>query len=367
MIFLRIVNSTRLNDKKQKFHDDIFRREGSVMRWPKQVQIKEVGPRDGLQNEPEWVDTADKIRWINMLSESGIKEIEYSAFVHPKWVPALKDAREVGKGIIRKSDVNYSALVPNERGLEHALEAGIDTVSVFMSASESHNKKNINKTIAETYPVLKNVIDGAKSEHKRITGYVSTVFDCPYEGKIAVDQVLRVCERLFELGIDDVSLGDTIGTAVPTEVERLLERVTYYYPKNKIIMHFHDTRGMAIANIVTSMRYGIARFDASVGGLGGCPYAPGAAGNVATDDLLYLLHGLGIETGIDEAKLYDASRFIQHTLNKDLPSKTLAYLLSKEQKVRMHKTAEDSPRHRKREVIYFFLKNQYKKLRSKVQ
>lgn len=337
------------------------------MRWPEEVYIKEVGPRDGLQNEREWVDTDDKVAWINMLSESGIREIEYSAFVHPKWVPALKDAKEVGKRIKRNPDVTYSALVPNERGLENALEAGIDTVSVFMSASESHNKKNINKTISETYPVLKKVIDGAKQENKRVTGYVSTVIDCPYEGKVSRDDVLRVCDKLFELGIEDISLGDTIGTAVPSEVATLLEEVLYRFPSKNIIMHFHDTRGMAIANILTSMEYGIRRFDASLGGLGGCPYAPGAAGNVATDDLLYLLNGLGVETGIDEEKLKEASLFIQNKLTKDLPSKSLAYMLGDERKIKQPSDKEEFiQRQRKREMIYVFLKNQYKRLWNKV-
>src|SRR5690625_1587638 len=189
------------------------------MRWPDKVQIKEVGPRDGLQNEKKWVSTEDKVKWINMLSETGISEIEYSSFVHPKWIPASKDAREVGRRIKRNKNVNYSALVPNEIGLEHALEAGIDTASVFMSVSETHNKKNINKTLKETFPVMKHVIRTAKEEGKNVVGYVSTVFDCPFEGKIAVDNVLRVCDRLFELGVDDISLGDTIGSAVPSEVE----------------------------------------------------------------------------------------------------------------------------------------------------
>ncbi len=339
------------------------------MRRPNNVFIKEVGPRDGLQNEKEWVSTDDKVEWINMLSESGIKEIEFSSFVHPKWVPALKDAREVGKRITRNPDVTYSALVPNEKGLEHALEAGIDMASVFMSASETHNRKNINKSIAETYPVLKKVIDGAKQEGKRVTGYISTVFDCPFEGKINTDNVLRVCDRLFELGVDDLSLGDTIGTAVPSQVEELLEAVLYRFPNKDIIMHFHDTRGMAIANIVTSMDYGINRFDSSVGGLGGCPYAPGAAGNVATNDLLYLLHGLGINTGIDEKKLEQAAFFIQDKLDKQLPSRALSYIDSQTKKrnefvqASDKKIVETPPR--KREIIYFFLKNQYDKLRSK--
>lgn len=348
------------------------------MRWPKQVQIKEVGPRDGLQNEATWIDTDAKVAWINKLSATGIKEVEYSSFVHPRWIPALKDAREVGRRINRHAGVTYSALVPNEKGLEHALEAGIDMASVFMSASETHNRNNINKSIAATYPVIGNVIETAKAEKKRVTGYVSTVFDCPFEGKVDVDAVLRVCDRLFELGIDDLSLGDTIGTAVPSEVETLLEAVTYRYPNKSIIMHFHDTRGMAIANIMTAMQFGIARFDASLGGLGGCPYAPGAAGNVATNDLLYLLQGMGISTGVDESKVQDATMYIQEQLNKPLPSRSFAYLESQEQQMEEHEQAAgaETSNHsfslvpqRKREIIYVFLKNQlkhqYDRFRSK--
>lgn len=296
------------------------------MRWPEHVHIKEVGPRDGLQNESQFVSTDDKVTWINMLSETGLKEIEYTSFVHPKWVPALRDAREVGKRITRHPDVQYSALVPNLIGLEHALEAGIDVVNVFMSASESHNKKNINKTIDETYPVLKEVIDEAKKANKKVTGYVSTVFDCPFEGSVSIDQVIDVCERLVELGVDDLSLGDTLGTAVPSQVERLLEAILYRFPTKNIIMHFHNTKGMAIANIVTSLRYGITRFDASLGGLGGCPYAPGAAGNVSTNDVLYLMHGLGIETNIDEDKINEATKFIKKKFNKEGASRSLLYV-----------------------------------------
>ncbi|MBP2078023.1 hydroxymethylglutaryl-CoA lyase [Oceanobacillus polygoni] len=296
-----------------------------MKRLPNFVQLKEVGPRDGLQNEKKWISTADKIAWINMLSESGVKEIEFTSFVNPKMIPALSDAREVGKQIKREPGVLYSALVPNMKGLEFALDAGIDAASVFMSASETHNQKNINKTIDATYPVLDKVIREAKQAGKLVTGYVSTVFDCPYEGKINPDQVLRVCENLFASGVDDLSLGDTIGTAVPTQVEQLLEVLMKHYPKEKLILHFHDTRGMAIANIMTAMHYGINRFDSTVGGLGGCPYAPGAAGNVATNDVLYLLHGLGIETGIEEKKIQDAGLFIQSKLGKILPSRSLAY------------------------------------------
>ncbi len=297
-------------------------------RWPEFVQIKEVGPRDGLQNEKQRISTADKVHWINTLSESGVTEIEYSSFVHPKWVPALSDANEVGGRIRRNPNIRYSALVPNMKGLELALGAGIDGASVFMSASETHNKKNINKSIDETYPVLEEVIHGAKDAGKHVTGYVSTVFDCPYEGEITPEQVLRVCDRLIEAGVDDLSLGDTIGTAVPVQVDQLLGEVLERFPSEKIIMHFHDTRGMAIANIMRSMEYGITRFDSAIGGLGGCPYAPGAAGNVATNDVLYLLNGLGIKTGMDEHKLQEAAMYIQSKLGKSLPSKSLAYAAS---------------------------------------
>ncbi|WP_217586049.1 hydroxymethylglutaryl-CoA lyase [Lentibacillus saliphilus] len=302
-------------------------------RWPDCVQIKEVGPRDGLQNEKKQVTTADKVAWIDMLSESGVQEIEYSSFVHPKWVPQLSDAHDVGRQIKRQPGVRYSALVPNMKGLELALEAGIDGASVFMSASESHNQKNINKTIDDTYPVLSEVISEAKKVNKHVTGYVSTVFDCPYEGKIKPEAVIRVCDELLDAGVDDLSLGDTIGTAVPSQVEALLDVVLTRYPKDKVIMHYHDTRGMAIANIMTSMSYGITRFDSSVGGLGGCPYAPGAAGNVATNDILYLMHGMGIETGIDERILHDAALFMQNKLGKTLPSKSLVYEVADQQLV----------------------------------
>lgn len=335
------------------------------MQWPQFVELKEVGPRDGLQNEKIWIPTEEKVEWINMLSASGVREIEYSSFVNPRWIPSLKDAREVGRLIERNPNVVYSALVPNEMGLEAALETGVDRVSVFMSASESHNKRNINKTIAATYPILKDVMRDAKSAGKKVTGYVSTVFECPFEGKVNQEAVIRVVDRLFELGVDDVSLGDTIGTAVPSEVETLLQAVVQRYPNKNIVMHFHDTRGMAIANIVTSMRYGITRFDTAIGGLGGCPYAPGAAGNVATNDVLYLLHGLGIETGVSEDIIHEASLYIQNRLVDDLPSRTVAYLSSQDKKRQVDGQTEEtkSPApQRKREMIYIFLKNQYGKM-----
>ncbi|MES0856450.1 hydroxymethylglutaryl-CoA lyase [Geobacillus sp. G4] len=294
-----------------------------MSRWPAKVTIKEVGPRDGLQNEATPIATADKIAWINLLSETGLSYIEVTSFVHPKWIPQLADAAEVVAGIRRKAGVTYAALVPNKKGLERALAAGVDEVGVFMSASETHNKKNINKTIADTFSVLETVVKTAKQEGKTVRGYVSTVFGCPYEGPVAVDQVLMVADRLLAMGIDELSLGDTIGVATPKQVEEVLTIVLRRFPADRIAMHFHDTRGTALANILVSMEMGITTFDSSLGGLGGCPYAPGASGNVATDDLVYMLHGMGIETGIDVEQLTKAALFIRDKIGRPLPSRYL--------------------------------------------
>ncbi|MGJ3206474.1 hydroxymethylglutaryl-CoA lyase [Geobacillus thermoleovorans] len=294
-----------------------------MSRWPAKVTIKEVGPRDGLQNEASPIATADKIAWINLLSETGLSYIEVTSFVHPKWIPQLADAAEVAAGIGRKAGVTYAALVPNERGLERALAAGIDEVGVFMSASETHNQKNINKTIAATFPVLEAVVKTAKQAGKTVRGYVSTVFGCPYEGAVAVDQVLMVADRLLAMGVDELSLGDTIGVATPKQVEEVLAIVLRRFPADRIAMHFHDTRGTALANILVSMEMGITTFDSSLGGLGGCPYAPGASGNVATDDLVYMLHGMGIETGIDVEQLTKAALFIRDKIGRPLSSRYL--------------------------------------------
>ncbi|AGE22149.1 UNVERIFIED_ORG: hydroxymethylglutaryl-CoA lyase [Anoxybacillus amylolyticus] len=294
-----------------------------MSRWPAKVTIKEVGPRDGLQNEATPIATADKIAWINLLSETGLSYIEVTSFVHPKWIPQLADAVEVAAGIRRKAGVTYAALVPNEKGLERALGAGVDEVGVFMSASETHNQKNINKTIAATFPVLEAVVKTAKQAGKTVRGYVSTVFGCPYEGPVAVDQVLMVADRLLAMGVDELSLGDTIGVATPKQVEEVLTIVLRRFPADRIAMHFHDTRGTALANILVSMEMGITTFDSSLGGLGGCPYAPGASGNVATDDLVYMLHGMGIETGIDVEQLTKAALFIRDKIGRPLPSRYL--------------------------------------------
>ncbi|MFC3886063.1 hydroxymethylglutaryl-CoA lyase [Bacillus songklensis] len=291
--------------------------------FPTSVTIKEVGPRDGLQNEQAFISTENKISWINQLSLTGLKYIEITSFVNPKWIPALADAVEVAKGIERIPGVTYTALVPNRKGLEQALEANVDEVAVFMSASETHNQKNINKSIENTFPLLKEVVEDSLKAGKSSRGYVSTVFGCPYEGIVDIEKVIRVSETLFEMGIGELSLGDTIGAANPKQVQDVLEALLRRFPANKLALHFHDTRGTALANILVSLDMGITTFDASLGGLGGCPYAPGASGNVATDDLLYMLNSMGITTGLNQEKLMSASRFIQDKVGKPLPSRSL--------------------------------------------
>jgi hydroxymethylglutaryl-CoA lyase len=291
-----------------------------MSKWPKKVAIKEVGPRDGLQNEKVFIETADKIAWINQLSQTGLTYIEITSFVNPKWIPQLADASEVAAKIKKVQGITYAALVPNLKGLEGALAANVDEVSVFMSASETHNRKNINKSIAETFPVLKEVVVEAKKADKTVRGYVSTVFGCPYEGLIDVEQVIKVADKLFEMGIDELSLGDTIGVANPRQVQEVLEEILKRFPKDKLAMHFHNTRGTALANVLASLEMGITTFDSALGGLGGCPYAPGASGNLATDDLLYMLDGMGIETGVQMEKLVEAALFIQEKLGRKLNS-----------------------------------------------
>ena len=297
-----------------------------MLKLPKKVTVKEVGPRDGLQNEKERVATEDKIAWIDSLSETGVSYIEVSSFVHPKWIPQLADAAEVLKAIKRKKGVTYAALVPNIRGLDRALEVDVDEVSIFMSASEGHNRSNINKSIEETYPILGEVVKEAKLAGKRVRGYVSTVIACPYDGPVSPSQVRTVADQLFSMGIDELSLGETIGVAVPTQVEQLLDELLLHFDSEKLAMHFHDTRGTALANIVKSLEMGITIFDSSLGGLGGCPYAKGASGNVATDDLVYMLHELGIETGIDFQSLMKSGQLIETALGKQLKSRQMDIL-----------------------------------------
>ncbi|MEC3609278.1 hydroxymethylglutaryl-CoA lyase [Bacillus glycinifermentans] len=293
------------------------------MNIPQNIRIKEVGPRDGLQNEQVVLSAGDKIAWIDMLSETGLSYIEITSFVHPKWIPSLADALEVAKGIKRKHGVTYAALVPNAKGLERALEGDIDEAAVFMSASETHNMKNINKSIDETLPVLKEVTTEAAKAKRTARAYLSVAFGCPYEKTVPLDRIIRIVDTLFDMEICELSLGDTIGAANPVQVELMLEALLKRFPKEKIALHFHDTRGMALANMLTAMNMGITAFDGACGGLGGCPYAPGSSGNAATDDLIYMCAQMGIETGVDLGKLLAAARWIEEKTEMKLPSRNL--------------------------------------------
>lgn len=296
-----------------------------VPSFPEKVYIREVGPRDGLQNESKFIQTDDKIQWIDHLSNTGLNYLEVTSFVNPTWIPALSDADYVAKHIKKNPDVTYAALIPNIKGLSRALESSIDEVAVFISASESHNKNNINKTISETEIVLSEVVKESISNKKTVRGYISTVFGCPFEGHIEIDQVIRLADSLFEMGINELSLGDTIGIANPSQVKKVLEKVLKRYSPESIAMHFHNTRGTALANVLASLEMGISKFDSSLGGLGGCPYAPGASGNLATDDLNYMLTNMGIVTNINPVELNRAALFIQEKLQKPLDSYSVKY------------------------------------------
>ncbi|MFY0331416.1 hydroxymethylglutaryl-CoA lyase [Bacillus sp. YIM B13410] len=293
------------------------------MALPKNVLIREVGPRDGLQNESVWLDTMKKRTWIHLLEEAHLPYIEVTSFVHPKWVPALKDAKELAQSFNKKEDITYAALIPNEKGLAHFFEANLEVGAMFISSSETHNKKNMNRSIQETLPVIKQMTADLKAEGRQTRAYISTVFGCPYEKQVPMDQVLRLTEQLLSFGIDEISLGDTIGEAHPLQVERRLDLLLERFPADKIALHFHDTKGMGLANIYTALKAGITIFDASSGGLGGCPYAPGSSGNVATEDVVHMLHKLGIETNVDLPRLIKAAEWIEAKVDRTLPSHCL--------------------------------------------
>ncbi|KRU15098.1 hydroxymethylglutaryl-CoA lyase [Bacillus pumilus] len=293
------------------------------MALPKNVLIREVGPRDGLQNESVWLDTMEKRTWIHLLEEARLPYIEVTSFVHPKWVPSLKDAKELAQSLNKKDDITYAALIPNEKGLAHFFEANLEVGAMFISASETHNKKNMNRSIQETLPVMKQMTADLKAERRQTRAYISTVFGCPYEKQVPMDQVLRLTEHLLSYGIDEISLGDTIGEAHPLQVERRLDLLLERFPADKIALHFHDTKGMGLANIYTALKAGITIFDASSGGLGGCPYAPGSSGNVATEDVVHMLHKLGIDTNVDLPRLIKAAEWIEAKVDRTLPSHCL--------------------------------------------
>jgi len=287
----------------------------------KHVTIVEVGPRDGLQNERAAVSTADKIEFVNRLSASKLSVIEVSAFVSAKWVPQLADAEQVFAGITRSPGTRYTALVPNVEGLERALAARVAEVAVFAASTETFSRKNINKSIGDSLITYAEVCRRAHDAGVRVRGYLSTAFGCPFEGAVPPQQVADVAARLFALGVFEVAISDTIGIAHPGQVPLVLEAVLARVPADHIALHFHDTRGTALANVLTALPFGITTFDASAGGLGGCPYAPGAAGNLATDDLIYMLNGTGVETGVSLPMLSEASAFIASRLDHPLPSR----------------------------------------------
>src|SRR5579863_1306207 len=279
---------------------------------PQFVRVVEVGPRDGLQNEKAQVPTGQKIQFINMLSEAGLPVVEATSFVSPRAIPQLSDAGAVMAGIERLAATQYPVLVPNVKGMERALAAGVRSIAVFTAASESFTRHNINATIAESLAKFRPVVELANQEGVAVRGYISTVFGCPYEGEVAPEHVLQVAQALLQMGITELSLGDTIGVATPNQVVDVLGVLieTGGIPVEYLAVHFHDTRGTALANVLMALQQGISIVDASAGGLGGCPYAPGAAGNLATEDLLYMLHGMGIRTDVDLDKVVAATRFI---------------------------------------------------------
>jgi hydroxymethylglutaryl-CoA lyase len=292
---------------------------------PKAAKVVEVGPRDGLQSEPEVVPTEAKLAMIATLASSGLRHVEITSFVNPKWVPQLADAAEVARRAPRVPGCTFSALVPNARGLEGALACGVDEVVAFAAASESFSQKNTNRSVAEGLKAYREVIAEARAAGKPVRAYVSTAWVCPYEGPVAPEAVLRVAEALLEAGAYQVSLGDTIGAATPLGVQALVRQLAARLPLSSLALHFHDTRGLGLANVLAGLQVGVETFDASVGGLGGCPYAPGATGNVATEELVYLLESLGIATGVALPPLLEAGWAIQQVLGRKLPSRYLGY------------------------------------------
>ena len=291
---------------------------------PARVRIVEVGPRDGLQNEAASIATADKVAFVDRLSDAGHGVIEVSAFVSPKWVPQMADAAEVFARIARRPGTRYTALVPNLAGLSRAVDAQVDEIAVFAAASETFSRRNINQTIAESLDSYAAVCAQAKAAGLPVRAYVSTAFGCPFEGPVAPEAVADVAAALIEMGAYEVAVSDTIGIAHPGQVPGVVDTVARRVPIEAIALHFHDTRGTALANVLTALPLGITTFDASAGGLGGCPYAPGATGNLATEDLLYMLDGLGIETGVSLDKVLAASRFMEQKIGHPLASRYAA-------------------------------------------
>lgn len=291
------------------------------MAFPHHIKIVEVGPRDGLQNEKQILPAQVKIDFINQLSNSGLSVIEATSFVSPKWIPQLADSTEVFQGIDKKPNVNYPVLVPNMQGLEAAIAAGAKEVAVFTTPSEQFSQKNANCSVTQSLHRIAEVVEAAKKRRMRVRGYLSCALGCPYEGKVAPEKVGELGEILLRMGCYEISLGDTIGVGTPPKIKRLLEIVSRHVPLKYLAVHFHDTYGQALVNIYSALEFGVCILDSSVSGLGGCPYAKGAAGNVATEDVVHMLNGMGIDTGVDLQKLIAAGRFISKQLGRQPQSK----------------------------------------------
>jgi isopropylmalate/homocitrate/citramalate synthase len=308
----------------------------SLSSLPKRVKVCEMGPRDGLQNEAGVVATADKIAYIDLLSKTGLAFIEATSFVRPDTIPQLSDATAVMVGIERRPGVTYACLVPNLRGLDRARESHVRAIAVFTAASESFTKRNINMTIDESLVAFRDVIKAARGEGLWVRAYVSTAFGCPYEGAVAPGAVVRVASALAEMGVDEISIGDTIGVGTPNQVLEIAGALQAVMPVERLAMHFHDTRGTALANVLAALQMNVATFDSASGGLGGCPFAPGATGNLATEDLLYLLHGMGIETGVDLDRVRAATRFVAGVLGREVASRAYRALEAADARAMVH-------------------------------
>ncbi len=304
------------------------------MNLPRRVKVVEVGPRDGLQNEHASIATADKIAFVDRLTAANLPVIEVSAFVSPKWVPQMADAAEVFAGIARRPSTRYTALVPNLAGLDRAVASGVREIAIFAASTETFSRRNINQSLDDSLSAYAEVTRRALDAGLRVRGYLSTAFGCPYEGAVAPARVAEVAARLIDLGAFEVAVSDTIGVAQPGQIPGVLDAVTARVPIDRVALHFHDTRGTALANVLAALEYGVRTFDASAGGLGGCPYAPGASGNLATEDVVAMLHAMGVKTGIDLDKLIEASRTASAFVGHELPSKYLKAHLGKQARAR---------------------------------
>ena len=293
------------------------------MRLPTKVEIVEVGPRDGFQIEPVFIPTEQKIQIINQLAETGLKRIEATSFAHPRAIPQLADAAEVMAGITRKDDISYAAWVPNKKGIERALQSGVKEVNITVSASESHNKNNVNMSIAESLQTIREAARLALDNGMKITGSIATAFGCPFEGRVSPQKVQEIAQEYLDIGMSEIILADTTGMANPLQVTEMIRKLKNKSKNATIRLHFHNTRGAGMANLLAALLEGITIFDASIGGLGGCPYAPGATGNICTEDTVHMLESMGIDTGIDLLKLIDCAKMVGDLLRRELPGQVM--------------------------------------------